>query len=282
MHAVPEERTLALLAPSLDSVPLLFRRAELDTQRHATYLARLQQLRGRIYLDDGAIEPWQLREDGRHCVDTDADSWHVIALSGASVTGCARLQCHAGAPVYSRLGVARSAQARCPAWGEMLRAAVRAELARAEREHLGFVEAGGWAIAPALRSTTEALRVALGSFALGQLLGGCLGLSTATVRHNSATILRKLGAAPLVWNGQRLPPYYDPAYRCEMEVVTFDSRRPHPKFERVTEQLMEELLHAPVYCGTGRLSQTTADLGALACAIGMVEDKQVSLPSHAS
>jgi hypothetical protein len=32
-------------------------------------LAKLQQLRGRVYLEDRAVERWQLKEDGRHCLE---------------------------------------------------------------------------------------------------------------------------------------------------------------------------------------------------------------------
>jgi hypothetical protein len=282
MQSTSDQRILALLAPSLASVPPIFRYPEMGGEDHARHLVKLQQLRGQIYLEDGAIEPWQLRADGRHCVDADESSWHVIALSGKAITGCARLQVHSAAVNFSELGVAKAAQARCPAWGDKLRSAVKMELARAEREHLGFVEAGGWAISPALRATTEALRIALGSFALGELLGGCLGLSTATVRHNSSTILRRMGANHLIWNGQRLPPYYDPAYRCEMEVVTFDSRRPSPKFERMMEQLKDELMFAPVYCDVRRPSEVSTDLPALAGSLRLAEETRVSLQPHAS
>ena len=117
MPAVSDQRILALLAPSLASIPPIFRQPEVDGEIHSKYLAKLQQLRGRIYLDDGAIEPWQLREDGRHCVASDEASWHVVALDGKTVTGCARLQVYSPAIPFSELGVAKSAQARCHTWG---------------------------------------------------------------------------------------------------------------------------------------------------------------------
>ena len=86
-------------------------------------------------------------------------------------------------------GVVRQfvAQANHAEWGPLLRRAVMAELQRAEAEQLRFIEAGGWALAPELRFTTEALQLALGSYAIGELLGGSLGVTTATVRHRSSS-----------------------------------------------------------------------------------------------
>jgi hypothetical protein len=149
---------------------------------------------------------------------------------------------------FSDLGVSQSAQARCSQWGSALRKSVSLDLLLAETELLRYVEAGGWALAPELRCTTEALHIALASYALGELLGGCLGLSTATVRHHSASILRRLGGSTLVCDGRPLPPYYDPAYRCEMEIVRFDSRMPSPKYQALVDQLKAELALAPVFC----------------------------------
>jgi hypothetical protein len=222
----------------------------LDGKAHDDLLAKLQRLRGDIYLDDGAIESWQLTEDGRHCVGRDEKSWHFLSMRDDQVIGCARLQVYEPTVLFSELAVAQAAQARCPVWGSAFRLSVTSELRRAQFEQLKFVEAGGWALTPELRCTTEALSIALGSYAIGELLGGCLGLSTATVRHHSASILRRLGGSTFRWEGQELPCYFDPAYQCEMEVVRFDSRLPSPKFRSVVDQIIAELPLAQVLCST--------------------------------
>jgi hypothetical protein len=263
-------RNFLLLAPALTLVPPAFPKAVLDEKDYAEHLARLQRLRGRIYLDDGAIEHWQLSKDGRHCLDTDEKSWHLLSLEGEEVLGCARLQLYPETSVFSELGVARSAQAHCPVWGSVMQRAVTAELHRAQDEQLSFIEAGGWALTPELRCTTEALNIALGSYALGQLLGGCLGLSTATVRYQSASILRRLGGSALLWEGQSLPPYYDPEYQCQMEVVLFDSRRPNPKYQFRVDQLQAELPLARVLCAKEGVKQPTPCLVSLANATSSV------------
>ncbi len=245
-------RTISLLAPALASVPPAFSRVQMDENEYAGQLKKLQRLRGGLYLEDGAIEPWQLTEDGRHSVAADEESWHLLSMSDNEIMGCARLQVFAPPISFSELTVAQSALAESAEWGSALRLAVNAELRCAQVEKLMFIEAGGWALAPELRCTTEALHIALGGYALGELLGGSLGLSTATERHHSAAILRRLGGCSFIWENQPLPPYYDPAYRCDMEVIKFDSRLPNPKYRSLLDKIKAELLPAQVLCRDGR------------------------------
>jgi hypothetical protein len=78
------------------------------------------------------------------------------------------------------------------------------------------------------------------------MLGGALGLTTATVRHSSSTILRRLGGSLLEIGGSIVPPYYDPKYKCEMELLRFDSRKPSAKYAGLVELLGERLQNVSV------------------------------------
>ena len=49
---------LLLLAPEKSVVPEVFTGVDRNPQRHVTLLASLQRLRGRVYLEDGAIKPF--------------------------------------------------------------------------------------------------------------------------------------------------------------------------------------------------------------------------------
>jgi hypothetical protein len=111
-----------------------------------------------------------------------------------------------------------------------------------------FGEVGGWAVAEEQRRTFEPLRIIPAAFGLLRLLGGALGVATATLRHESAPILRRIGLTSLVEDGQELPAYFDPHYGCQMEVLQFDSRRPAPKYEGWVSELSESLRTAPVIC----------------------------------
>jgi hypothetical protein len=131
-------------------------------------------------------------------------------------------------------------------WRRSFRTAVESELQRAQRDRLQYVELGGWAVDPSRRHSGEGLLLALAGFSLGRAFGGALGLTTATVRHDSSTILRRLGGTSLGSDGVALPPYYDPRYRCEMELLRFDSRTPNPKYAPVIDLLRSYLEVAPV------------------------------------
>ena len=115
-----------------------------------------------------------------------------------------------------------------------------------ETARRGFSEVGGWAIVPEKRCTSEALRIAMATYSLAQILGGCVGISTATERHHSSSILRRIGGRSLECDGTELPSYYDPQYRCRMEVLRFDSSLPDASCRRWVEQLSERLAEVTV------------------------------------
>ena len=56
-----------------------------------------------------------------------------------------------------------------------------------------------------------------------------------------------------------LPPYYDPRYNCEMEIVRFKADAPNHKYRRWIEQITASLLDVPVL--------TLPSCGSLATAI---------------
>jgi hypothetical protein len=55
-----------------------------------------------------------------------------------------------------------------------------------------------------------------------------------------------LGGAPLEADGTPVPTYYDPRYKCEMEILRFDSRHPNPKFSGLIERLREKMSNVQV------------------------------------
>lgn len=251
---------LMLLAPSSSSAPASLRRVHASSDEHATLLADVQRLRGRVYLADGAITAAQLDEEGRLRMPHDEDSWHLLVLNNqGAVAGCARYLAHPNEGISNRMSVMRSALARCEQWGSRLQFAVESELARAQRRSIPFVELGGWALDEELRGTREAVRIALTTYALARALGGGVGTCTATVRHCSAAILRKIGGKPLAADGVELPRYFDPHYDCEMEIIRFDSAEPNPKYDGLVEELSAQLRAVPTVCPTARHESAAAE-----------------------
>ena len=225
-----------------------FRNVQYDSRHYDDLLAEMQRFRGEVYLSDGAIQKSDL-VNGRHRLNIDEHSWHVLSLdSGGRISACLRYLAHQNARSFDDLWVRDAALADCPRFGSQFRQAVEAEILHARERKLGFGEVGGWAVGEAFRRTLEPLRVILTSFALGQLLGGCTGVATATFRHGSADILRRIGLNPLQWDGAALPPYYDKRYGCQMEVLRFDTRSPNCKYQEAVTELSSALAQSPVIC----------------------------------
>ena len=200
-HALNDR--LVLLAPD-SSVVEKFRNANIDARRHGQLVREMQALRGSVYLHDGAIRREQLSADGLHETAEDERSWHLLTVDkDQRVTGCAWYLEHEGSVSVDHLRVRHTPLARS-GWRQKLWRGVEAELRRARRAGLRYVEVGGWAVAPESRCTSEGLVLALAGYSLGRIRGGCLGITTATVRHCSSSILRRLGGAPLA-SGESTP-----------------------------------------------------------------------------
>lgn len=238
---------LVLLAPGGCAIPEAFKRRTVDRGGHARLLSAAQRVRGSIYLADGALQPSQITSDGRHVQRSDYDSWHLLAVdANGEVAGCARYRHLTGNIGFDDLGVRESWLARCEEWGRSLKAAVEVEIVRARRRGTAFSEVGGWAIVPEKRCTAEALRIAMATYGLAQLLGGCVGITTATQRHRSSSMLRRIGGRSLEHMGLELPSYYDPQYQCRMEVLRFDSNAPDESCKRWVELMSKGLTEVSV------------------------------------
>jgi hypothetical protein len=240
LHETPSRR-LMLLAPSAARIPASFHRGRVDYSRYQNLLHEMQRLRGRVYLQDGAIKESSLT-DGRHQSHLDASSWHLLVLNAQNrICGCARFHEHSRMPVLSELNAAHCALARNPEWSSALVSALQAELAFSISLDLPVVELGGWAVGEEIRGTAEALRIALGTYAFWQMSGNAVCISTATRRHCASSILRRIGGHALACGGIDLPTYYDPQYDCEMEVLKFYSWAPNPRYTPWVDQLKDEL-----------------------------------------
>ncbi len=266
MNVVPDLGSLRgrviLLAPPGTLLPRSFSSVQENADEYDRLLRGLQKLRGRLYLTDGAIRDWQLTPDGRHAQAVDDSSWHLIAMKpGGDVFGCSRYTPHFDV-AFSQLSIRKSPLALSEEWGAAFREAVESDLALARDRGIDYVEVGGWALAPEYRCSAEALRIALATYSLARILGGCIGIGTVTRRHCSSSILKRIGGRALSRHGIDLPHYFDPQYGCDMDVLRFDSSQPNPRFEPWVSDLGRYLQCAPVICrGTAgvRPSESPAD-----------------------
>lgn len=264
MHITSFHTELVILPPARTAPPKIFRNTELNRWRYERMLAEMQRLRGSVYLRDGAIQQDELTADGRHRLSVDEYSWHILLLDGAKrVTGCLRYLEERQASRFDELWIRQSALTDCPVWGRKFRRAVEHEMEQASRKQMSFGEVGGWAVAEERRGTVDPLRMVLATCGLFRLLGGCVGLATATVRHGSAAILRRIGLTPLTLNGQELPSYYDPQYRCQMEALRFDSDFPNVKYAKAIDELSDIMELMPLISCESRAPEWSGRLSGI-------------------
>jgi len=240
------EDRLVLLAPPNMHVPPPFVNVTVDSDLHLGTLREAQRLRGSVYLEDGAISPAALSPDGRHQIPEDDNSWHLLMTDAKRrITACEWYLDHPTVPSPGQLRARHCPLARTEEWHDLLHMAVMSEVQRARRERLRYAEIGGWAVAPSARSSAAGLLLALGGYALARMLGGALMMVTATTRHSSSAILRRLGGASFEFGGRAIPSYFDPRYNCDMELLRFDSRHPGERYRSLVEMLHARM---PMLC----------------------------------
>lgn len=248
---------LQLLAPRTSDHASRFNSCQIDEPQYNSLLREAQRLRGRVYLEDGAVTPREVSRDGRLVHAHDERSWQLLVMNWEGrVAGCARYIPHKDCVSFSELGIAKSALACSRHWGARLRQAVESQRARARSCGRTFAEVGGWALEEELRHSTAALEMFMNVCALAKQFGGAVAITTATIRHHSSSILRRLGGSTLVGeDGVELPPYYDPQYRCEMEVLQFDTDFPNPRYMDRIEECRQHLPNVPAIYATATQMQ---------------------------
>jgi hypothetical protein len=248
LHTSSTERRSLLLSPGYIT-PGAFSNILADSAGHEAWLAEAQKLRGKVAVQEKAIPASALRPDGRHVQPADDHSWHLLTLdSSGRVAACMRYHAHPSNATFEDLSIFHSTLAHSEDWGPQLRSAVEADLRNARRRGWSYVELGGWVISEAMRCTTEALRMIATAYAFAQLRGGAMGITTASTRRCSAAILKRIGGQRLRARGVELPSFYDQHYRCNMEVLRFDSSQPNPRYQHWMDSCRARLQGIRVIC----------------------------------
>jgi hypothetical protein len=252
-----KRKPFIMLAPHNAVTPAHFGVPIRDPAAHSRISSEMQVVRGAVALAEGAIRPESLDVDSRYQMPGDGDSWHLVRMGDDSqIRGSARIMVHQDGVSFARLRLSKSAIARSRQWKWHVRFAVERDMALAKTQGLKLVEPGGWVLREQWRRGPDAVSIALSAFAWSQLMGGCLAYVTATVKHGSSSILKRLGATPLTFGEKQIPSYYDPEYGCEMELLKVFTDDLNPRFEPLMAPLRETLKHSPVvYGGKVRLQQ---------------------------
>lgn len=248
-----------------------------DPEQHEHYIRAIPLFRGLHYLSDGALQKSDLTHDGLHSDPVDLTSWHLVGVdSRGAVVGCAR--CHTlGLSTYESTSFCHSALAQSR-WAGALRRIVQDMISRAQQRSASFAEIGGWCLAPEVRKRSEVLTSVMLMYALGGILGGVIGLATATRRHNSSAMLQRMGARKARVGDVELPAFYEPQFRCEIDLLEFDSMQKPGSYEsrfialREHASLSMKMIVAP--------TQYTGNSSSLLCLDNAIEHRErVGLPS---
>ncbi len=222
----PRASRLLMLAPRAKHTDQWRNRSDRDE-----LIARVQRLRGRIYLKDKAIHERDLM-NGLHHMTADSESWHILFENHGEIKGCVRARLHHPLTDHQHLGIRDAAIAKDAVWGQVFSAALQAEIELAQELQIPLLEVGGLALDETIRGSSALLQMVFAIYGLARTLGGAIGISTVTRRHRAAMILRRLGGQSLEHSGTAIPGYFDPRYGCEMEVLRFYSWTPNLKHER--------------------------------------------------
>jgi hypothetical protein len=202
----------------------------------------LQRLRGNAYMEYAPVAA-TLLPDGRHYQAIDEHSWHVVLHTPeGQAVGCSRYR-----KIdfdIEQLQSVKSPIAKSPLTSGRFRAAFYEQFECAKRRGVHYGEAGAWALSSEVRCSTAAFNIALMTFALAERLGGGIAATTATTRHQSSSILRRIGGAPI----GGFAPYYDPSYDCTIELLQFDIEAVAPRYRAKLDQFRAELAFTPVVC----------------------------------
>jgi hypothetical protein len=210
---------------------------------HRAAISDVQRFRGRVYIADGALPPSALDEEDRHYQEFDFENYHLcLRDTEQQLRGCFRLRLHEPTVEIRDLALHEVIERMPSRLGTLCHGALASLFALSQKEQVGIGEVGGWAVDQELRHRRASILLPFAAWSLYEIIGHAIVLATATNRHHSSTILKRIGGFTLMRREGPLPCFMDDFYNCGMELLGFDSRKPHPKYEEIVADLKDFLL----------------------------------------
>src|SRR5215831_7070742 len=191
------------LGLELTVIPPLFQSGDSDCvigerfssiTEHLAAVSEVQRFRGRVYVEDGAIPAGELDEEGRHCQEFDFENYHLCLRDAEQrIRGCFRLRLHEQAAEIPDLKLHEVIERMPSGLAALCYGALTSlfELSRRQRVRIG--EVGGWAVDEELRHHRASTLLPFAAWSLYQSLGDAIVFASATMRHRSSTILKRIG-----------------------------------------------------------------------------------------
>jgi hypothetical protein len=241
---------LVLLAPP--NAKPRFGLARSDSRRREQLFKRAAQLRGSIYLADGAIRDEDLSPEGCFWHPLDDSSWHMLMVDDDDeVVATLRLSMHPLDPASRKgglphIGKSLDRNSENP-WNSRLRAErflAGLSLAHGQKRPKFFI-VGGWAADPAGGAGHAGAELALSVWAITRHTDAAGALCIATERHDAHGQLVRTGARPIPAVAKQ-EMYFDSDYGCKVGLLgfsVFDERR---SLRRIVDHLFERLSTAEI------------------------------------
>jgi hypothetical protein len=195
----------------------------------------IQKLRGRVYIQDGAISADELDEAGRHLFCGENTRWYVavVEMNSGTLLAANGYSAHFQ-PAKALHGThVRHILERAPV--EQAQALIR-EYESVVKNCLqlghGFGEGAGWIASPGIQALNSGILAALAGPALFNCIGVRVSMCVATQRHSANAILKRIGMRPLLGDVTSSV-FDDPTYGCRMEALAFTQENLTNGFHRV-------------------------------------------------
>jgi hypothetical protein len=243
---------LTIVAPSVAQVPDWLSNVLANERVYQEVIEEIQRFRGYVYVQDKAIPSSALDEQGRHYSEYDYRAWHIIfrerrqELCGAIRVGLVDYGDYGDTEESDPLQVLQFLSHIPSDTKAPLETAVRRFLDNCRTLAPSICEPGAWAVAEDVRKSRVAPILAASIWSLGRVMGGGIGVATATTRHGSADILKKMGGFDLFLNGMPLVPFYDSYHQCYIELIGFDSDYLNPRLEPTVAEVQDYISNLPI------------------------------------
>ena len=207
---------------------------------HDELLSQAQRLRWKAYAAEGVMSSADVTAGGRDVHALDEGAWHILLFSNSMrLLGTMRYHPNVGPADFLEGSENWD-------WYPQAHAAMRSCAHEAGQRGVPIAEAGGWVLSEEARKGSHSITLVAAVFGLAQALGGCVALAMARIGNNSAGMLRRSGARPLMHAGVAIPPLRHPSYGEATQILQFDSDSPTAQLRPAVQRAREYLWSSPV------------------------------------
>lgn len=242
--------SLSVVAPDAVQIPPPLTHVTQDERLYDEAIKNIQLFRGRVFVEDRLLPSTALDATGRHNVEADYKSWHLVLEGGqGEVCGTMRLKVFRidREPInLERLQLYGFMSRMHPELRESVETGVYKFIADSAKSYSYFTEVGGWAVGEDQRKTVLGPVLAASLWGLARASGGGTGIATARIQNQASEILQRMGGMEIFAYGSALPPFYDSYHACEHQLLGFDSEYLSSRLEATVADIKTHILQTNI------------------------------------